>query len=440
MQNDSTGPDLNRRTFFKGASMASMLTLMGAVPITAEEANKAAGDKTLPPPKADPTYKEKPLGPPVKFGIIGLGPQGREIITHLGKLPNAPVVAICDHYKSTLKRAADTAPTAKGYATAEELLADANVQAVVIATPTHQHRDLAIAAMKAGKHVYLEAPIAHTIDEARAIAQIAATLPAKQIFQSGMQFRENPQHHHVLKFIRTGATGKPSMSRGQWNKKTSWRKASPNPDREKALNWRLYKETSLGLVGEIGIHSLDTAGWYLGSTPVSVTGFGGITQWQDDREVADTVHVVVEFANGIRHSWSATLANSFEGEHDIYFGASAAVLIRDNRAWMFKESDAELLGWEVYARKEDFLTDSGIALVANATKILAQGKKPAEAASETDSPVRYALEKFVEHVNDGTKPEASAEVGYRAVVMAVKAQEAVLKGGRVEIPKELLKV
>ena len=81
------------------------------------------------------------------------------------------------------------------------------------------------------------------------------------------------------------------MSRGQWNKKTSWRKASPNPDREKALNWRLYKETSLGLVGEIGIHSLDTAGWYLGSAPVSVTGFGGITQWQDDREVADTVQV-----------------------------------------------------------------------------------------------------------------------------------------------------
>ena len=62
MQTDSTGTDLNRRTFFKGASMASMLALMGAVPITAEEANKAAGDKNLPPPKADPNYKEKPWG------------------------------------------------------------------------------------------------------------------------------------------------------------------------------------------------------------------------------------------------------------------------------------------------------------------------------------------------------------------------------------------
>jgi hypothetical protein len=61
--------------------MASMLALMGAVPITADEAAKDAGDKTLPPPKADPNYKEKPVDPPVKFGIIGLGPQGPDSIT-----------------------------------------------------------------------------------------------------------------------------------------------------------------------------------------------------------------------------------------------------------------------------------------------------------------------------------------------------------------------
>lgn len=432
-----SGFDLNRRDFFRGASMAGVMAMMGAIPLTAEEAAKAAGEKVLPPPKVDPNYKEKPVGPPVKFGIIGLGAHGREIITHLAKLPNAPVVAICDHYKQSIKRATESVPSAKTYASAAELLADKEVQAVVIATPTHEHRDLALAALQAGKHVYLEAPMAHTIDDARIIAKAAVALPAQQIFQVGHQMRENPQHHHVLKFIRTGATGKAAMGRGQWNKKTSWRRASPNSDREKALNWRLSRETSLGLVGEVGLHSLDVAAWYFNSLPVAITGFGGIMQWQDGRDVADTAQLVAEFANGVRHSWSATLANSFEGEHDIFFGSSAAVLIRDNKAWMFKETDAELLGWEVYARKEDFLTDSGIALVANATKILAQGKKPAEAASETDSPIRYALEKFVGHVNDGTKPEASAEVGFRGVVMAVKANEAVTQGRRIEIPIEL---
>jgi predicted dehydrogenase len=431
---DDVRSDLNRRDFFKGASLASMMAMLGGVPLTAEEAAKAAGG-TVPPPKADPSYKEKPVGPPVSFGVIGLGTQGREIISHLGKLPNAPVMAICDTYKTSVKRAADAAPKARPTDSYKAVLDDPGIQAVVIATPTHLHKEIALAAIQAGKHVYLEAPIAHTIADAREIAKAALAAPAKQIFQVGHQLRENPQHHHVLKFIRTGATGKTAMARGQWNKKTSWRRTSPNPEREKALNWRLFKDSSLGIVGEIGLHSIDTASWYFDALPTSVTGFGGILQWADGREVADTVQLVVEFEGGLRHVYSATLANSFEGEHDVFFGSDSAVLIRDNKAWMFKEQDAPLLGWEVYARKDDFLSDSGIALVANATKILAQGKKPAEAASETDSPVRYALEKFVEHVNDGTKPDANAEVGFRGVVMAVKANEAVSKGTKLTFDK-----
>jgi predicted dehydrogenase len=124
----------------------------------------------------------------------------------------------------------------------------------------------------------------------------------------------------------------------------------------------------------------------------------------------------------------------------VYFGSDAAVLVRDNKAWMFKESDAPLLGWEVYARKDDFLNDSGIALVANATKILAQGKKPAEAASEADSPLKYALERFIEHIADGTAPDANWQVAHESAVLAIKAQEAVAKGGRVELPPELFAV
>ena len=136
----------------------------------------------------------------------------------------------------------------------------------------------------------------------------------------------------------------------------------------------------------------------------------------------------------------ATLSNSFEGEHDVYFGSDAAVLIRDNKAWMFKETDAPLLGWEVYARKDDFLSDSGIALVANATKILAQGKKPAEAASQTEPPLRYALEKFVEHADDGTHPDADWKAGFESAVLAIKAAEAVQKGTRLALDPSMFQV
>ena len=413
--------DLDRRTFFKNTSIASLMAMMGGVEITAQEAKKVA-DGTVPPPKADPNYKEKPPGPPVKFGVIGLGAQGRDVLANLAKLPNGPVVAICDSYKSS--------KTTENY---KEVLENPEVQAVVIATPTHLHKEIALAAIQAGKHVYLEAPMAHTIDDAKSIAKAAQG--SSKVFQVGLQFRENPQHRHVFKFFRTGACGKTAMARSQFNKKNSWRRASPNPEREKALNWRLYKETSLGLVGEIGIHHVDTVAWYLDALPLSVTGFGGILQWQDDRETPDTVQSLFEFPNGMRMNFSSTLANSFEGEHQVFFGSDAAVLIRDNRAWMFKEVDAPLLGWEVYARKDEFLTDSGIALVANATKILAQGKKPAEAASDSDQPIRYALERFIEHINDNTKPDANWKAGLTSAVIAIKANEAILTGTKIQFDK-----
>ena len=64
-------------------------------------------------------------------------------------------------------------------------------------------------------------------------------------------------------------------------------------------------------------------------------------------------------------------------------------------------------------------------------------KKPAEAASESDAPLTYALERFVGHINDRTKPEADWQAGYQSAVIAIKAAEAVTKGGRVEIAPEL---
>ena len=440
METPASAADFNRREFVKAGSLAAFMAALGGVPITAEEPAKPAADGTLPVPKADPNFKEKPVGPPVAMGVIGLGAHGREILAQLNRLPNAPIVALCDNYPSSLKRASESAPNAKKYASAAELLADPDVKAVVIATPTPLHKDLALAAMQAGKHVYLEVPMAHSIEDGRAIARAAQALPAKQIFQVGLQFRENPQHHHVLKFFRTGACGKTATASAQFNKKQSWRRASPNPEREKALNWRLQNDTSLGLVGEVGINPVDCASWYLDRLPLSVTGFGSTILWDDGRQTPDTVQAVFDYPGGVRLVFESTLASSFGGEQQTFFGSDATILLRENKGWMFKEADAPLLGWEVYARKDDILSEQGIALVANATKILAQGKKPAEAASDTDSPLKYSLEKFVEHVNEGTPPAAGWKQGFTSLVTVVKASEAVLKGERIAYDPAMFEV
>ena len=412
--------ELDRRSFLKGGSFATMMMMLGAVEITAQEAKKPA-----PAPA-------KKIGPPVKCGVIGVGAWGRDIIGHLSRLPNAPVTGVAETYGASLRRAKTSAPNAETFEDYRKLLESKEVEAVIVATPTHQHKDIVIAALQAGKHVYCEAPLAHTVEDAKAIAQ-AAKNASKQIFQTGLQYRANPQHHHVLEFVRTGAAGALTVARAQYHKKESWRRTSPSADREKELNWRLQQATSTGLVGELGIHSIDVASWFLRANPVSVTGFGSILQWKDGRNVADTAQVIVEYPGGVRMIYDATLTNSYDSNYDVFSGTDAAILIRENRAWMFKEADSPLLGWEVYAKKDTFPAsgEAGIALVANATQLIAQGLKPAEAAANGDSPAYYSLEAFIESINEKKAPHAGWKEGYEATVTAIKANEAVNKNTKV---------
>ena len=64
------------------------------------------------------------------------------------------------------------------------------------------------------------------------------------------------------------------MAKAQWHSKESWRRASPNRERERAQNWRLDPDVSLGLIGEAGLQQIDAAAWIMGEMPASVTGFG----------------------------------------------------------------------------------------------------------------------------------------------------------------------
>ena len=252
--NKNETAELNRRDFI--GSFATLMTMLGGVELITRAPVQAADLETLVPFQ-------------IKCGVIGLGNWGREIIATLSRLKTARIVAVCDTYPASLKRAANSAPAAKGVDDYRRILDDKEIQAVMIATPTHQHRDIAVAALQAGKHVYCEAPLANTIDDAKAIA-LAAKAASRQVFQSGLQMRSDPQRRFLLDFIRAGASGKAVKAHAQWHKKQSWRTASSDAEQEKALNWRLSKATSTGLIGEIGIHQIDQAGWFLNAHPVSV--------------------------------------------------------------------------------------------------------------------------------------------------------------------------
>jgi predicted dehydrogenase len=462
MNKETPFSEVNRREFIRGGSMASLMTMMGGVLINGARAN---GAEAAAPAAAAPG---KPKNPPINCGVIGCGPWGREILQSLARLGNAPVIGVCDHNSSALNRGKKEAPGTKTYSDYKELLADKNVKAVFIATPTHTHKQIVMDALAAGKQIWCEAPLAHTIEDARAIAQAVTKFP-KSYFQSGLQLRSDPELLNIQKFVASGAMGRNICARSQFHKKQSWRRPAADPDREKELNWRLDKKLSLGLIGEEGIHQVDQALWFLKMKPIAVTGYGSLLQWQDGREVPDTVHAVFEFPEGVRMVYEATLGNSFDGEYDMFYGSDATIMLRDRKGWMFRETDSPLLGWEVYARKESFYKESGIVLASNATKLVAQGDTGQSSPLLDFSSLFYALETFVNNaylhsaavedfistygegdnaalkeylveIDKKKNPATNQITGFEATALVILANEAISKNQRLTIDPAIYKV
>ena len=459
IENNPGSNEFNRREFIQNtASFGALMAFMGGVPLQAEETNAAA-----------PTNYST-VSPPVNCAVIGCGARGREILQTLSRLPNAPVVAICDTYEAAFRRVKESAPTAETFTDYRQLLEKKEVQAVIVATPSHQHRAIVEAVLAAGKHVYCEAPLATTVEDARAIAK-AAKAAGKLYFQSGLQMRSDPQRQFLVPFIRSGATGINVMARTQWHKKQSWRRTAPTPEREQALNWNLNAATSPGLMGELVIHQLDMVNWLFNIRPVAVSGWGSTLLWKDGRDVADTVQAVFEFPDGSNYSADASLANSFDSAYEILYGSFSAVMLRHDeegsRAWLFKEVDSPLLGWEVYPPKVQFYKETGITLMAGASKTPPK-QKEGEAPPPAVTPLQHALAAFITNsglVAEGVKNFTSKfgddadelreylgtikqtkswkgaagwQEGLDATVLALKANEAIVKGGgnRIALQKE----
>jgi hypothetical protein len=143
----------------------------------------------------------------------------------------------------------------------------------------------------------------------------------------------------------------------------------------------------------------------------------------------------------------------------MYYGSDSAVMIRESKAWMFKEADSALYGWEVYARKDAFYKETGIALVADATKLAMRGAKPKEEVPFQDTILSHSLTAFLarcatvddyhESYGSGDPEQLTAHLakshlapgagyleGFQATVTGIKANEAVTSGQRLVMKPE----
>jgi predicted dehydrogenase len=374
------------------------------------------------------------LEAPTRVGLIGAGRQGRAIIGELQKIPDVTIGMVCDTSPARLRTALERAPGAEGVPDYRAVLGKADIDAVILATPTHLHRAIALEAIAAGKPLYLEVPIAHTVEDARAIAEAAERSTA--LVYAGLQGRANPSYQRARSLMGSDAMRDPVSLYGQYHRKTSWRFPASEPGTERAVNWRLDPEVSTGLAGEIGTTQFDVASWMLGGLPSRITGAGALRFHKDGRTVPDTVHADLTWDNGVAMHWQATLANSYGGHYETVHAVNAAIKLAWTHAWLFKEPDAPTQGWEVYATRQQFFNDEGIVLVADATKLSAQGALKKGAGLPYTS-LYYALADYLSCVTKGTPPTCTARDGARATALGVLANRAILTGETVAVPADL---
>lgn len=234
---------------------------------------------------------------PIRVGVVGSGSRGTYVMGVFQKNPGVTIAAICDVYEPNLERALSTAAKAQAkaptsYRNYRDLLADKNIDAVLIATPEHWHYQMVIDALAAAKDVYVEKPLCHTPEEG--VRLVEAEKKSKQIVQVGMQRRSYDLYLQARQVVAAGTLGSVRMVRSWWlnnylatPKPTTlegkldwdqWQGPAPrhafDPDRFK--NWRNYSDYAGGILADQGAHVFDGIHMLMGSgAPIAVTAAAG---------------------------------------------------------------------------------------------------------------------------------------------------------------------
>ena len=346
---------------------------------------------------------EQADGPAVGIGIIGVGQRGRHHIAFLREAGGGRVVALADPHEPSLRQAWEVLPGAgedvRDYDSWEGLLADEAVEAVIVGAPNHLHAEAAIAALRAGKHVLLEKPVALTVEDCRRLEEAAAAAPG--VLQVGLELRYSPVAQRLRREIELGAIGEPRMA---------WCHEFRVPFRPKVDDWILDRRRSGGTFVEKNCHHLDLLSWLLDSEPVRVAGFGGSdVVYRDRPEMLDNAWVVVEHAGGRRAS------------------LGVAMFSRVDRLELGVLGDAGLLEADFHGRQVVLRQPDG------SVATIAVGDPAGRRIAVHGGADLLQMEDFLRTVRAGGQPRVTLRDGIRCLLVALAAQRAVDTGRTVAI-------
>lgn len=262
----------------------------------------------------------------IRLGLIGCGGMMRGHVTRLiNRQADVIFTQVCDvdsrqmeKVTGPIKAFQSTAP--QHTADYENVVADKNIDAVIIATPHHWHVPIALSAMAANKDVYLEKPISHVYNEGQLLIKAARKYGC--VLQHGTQMRSSPVTKEAGKLLAEGIIGEVKVARAWTAELRNVRHPVPDSEPPASVNydrwlgpapkrpfnpirfhrsWRYFRDYSNGEIGDDGIHDLDMARWGLGDPelPKYITARGGRMMLHGHvSEYPDNLHVTFEYPDG----------------------------------------------------------------------------------------------------------------------------------------------
>jgi len=433
-------PELSRREFI-GIGAAASASLLAASP----------------PIPLDPhDWRWTTARANVRFGIIGVGMQGAGLLNTAVQLPGVECVAACDLWdgRHVLAREITRAdlPVTRRY---QDLLANRDVDALIVAVPDHWHRPIVVDAVNAGKDVYVEKPMSHNPADGLAMAEAAKK--TGRIVQVGSQRVSSEICAKARELIASGAIGDLMLVEGWLGRNDptgAWQYPPPpglspaNMDWDTWLGrapkvpfspevfarWRQWKEYGTGVAGDLLVHLVSGMMYMLDikRAPSQALSVGGIRRWKDGRNMPD-VHAVQFYYGELPVSFRLNLGTEmpetyrFEGSKGILEVTGSTITL------------APQSGKDMYPSYYAYSFPRALREAYFAEWNKANAPKPGESRISTAmswrgpdyDDVRPHLWTFFEAVRTRTTVAEDAEFGHYAALACHMANESYFRKGAV---------
>lgn len=333
----------------------------------------------------------------IRLGAIGTGGRSRKTLTPIHKnQPDTEFVSICDVYEPNLLRtiSENNLGSVKQIRDYRAILDDKSIDAVVIGAPDHWHAQMVKDAVAAGKDVYVEKPVTHSLDEGPDL--IRAVESSKRIVQTGTQQRTWPHFIEGKKIIDSGKLGPITIIRMWWfqnyaagshsNKiafdkldQKAWLGSAPEQTITpiKFYWWRWFWDFGGGALTDLMSHWIDVAHWYMDSpvpTSVITTGNRYVLDW----ECPDTITCVLDYPKKFSVAYNGAMNSSIDDGGLEIRGTKGTMKIDRSRLAVYPESGEQIgkLGVGVPEILIESQADGTIAHIRNFLDCVKSRKTP----------------------------------------------------------------